>query len=178
MPQADGTEARKRRQAEEALLEGMQVSVLQSNRTEEQREHARQMERQRKQRARERQQWQAVCSWCGSSFALASAVSACPNESCAAKRRSLVCSGVEGKRRAEAMGGEVEHVRLIEVANRDNYRCHVCGEKVDPLAPRSSRSLSFDHVVPIELGGAHVAANIRVAHLGHNSGRRVEEVEA
>lgn len=146
------------------------------NRSDEQREHHRKMDRERRLRSKaQRQQWAAYCSWCGQPFPLATAVSRCPGKECAAKRRSLVCSGVEGKRRAEAMGSEAEHFPLLEIANRDRYRCHVCGERVRVVGERGPDSLSIDHLVPITRGGAHTRENVALAHLGCNSARRPQK---
>lgn len=57
------------------------------------------------------------------------------------------------------------------VAERDRFRCHLCGGRVsmarrhpDPLAP------SIDHVVPVSVAGAEANAlsNLRLAHLRCN----------
>lgn len=66
------------------------------------------------------------------------------------------------------------------VAERDRFRCHLCGGKVsmarrhpDPLAP------SIDHVVPVSVAGAEANAlsNLRLAHLRCNlaKGNRAKE---
>lgn len=60
-----------------------------------------------------------------------------------------------------------------EVFKRDQWRCGICRQKVnpelrypDPMAP------SLDHVVPIAEGGSHEAANLRLTHLRCNVVRR------
>ena len=51
--------------------------------------------------------------------------------------------------------------------------CWVCGEYVDQtLPPRTPRSRSVDHVVPLSRGGDPLnRANLRLAHIGCNTGR-------
>lgn len=55
------------------------------------------------------------------------------------------------------------------IAERDGFRCHLCGGKVsmarkypDPLSP------SVDHVVPLSRGGTNDLANLKLAHLRCN----------
>ncbi|MFI6819254.1 HNH endonuclease [Nonomuraea sp. NPDC050328] len=51
--------------------------------------------------------------------------------------------------------------------------CWICGEEIDMAAPpRTPRSWSLDHVVPLDKGGAETdPANARAAHYGCNSSR-------
>lgn len=64
-------------------------------------------------------------------------------------------------------------VRRTEIAERDKWRCGICGGTVpqdavwpDPL------SASLDHVVPLtEPGATHDPANVRLAHLACNTAR-------
>lgn len=65
-----------------------------------------------------------------------------------------------------------EPVLLAEIADRDAWRCGICGGSVDakvkwpdPLSP------SLDHVVPLSKGGAHDPSNVRLAHVRCNSAR-------
>ena len=48
---------------------------------------------------------------------------------------------------------------------RDRMRCCVCGKKV------KENDLSFDHSIPISLGGPHTQENLRVCHRRCNSRR-------
>lgn len=59
-------------------------------------------------------------------------------------------------------------VKLLEVAVRDRWACHLCG---DPVLKGSHRSgaphplgPSIDHIVPMSLGGAHTWENVALAH--------------
>jgi len=87
--------------------------------------------------------------------------------------------GGGGRRRAERYGVEYEFVDRAEIFERDGFVCQLCGEDVDPTVKfPDSRAATVDHVVPISLGGAHVAENLACAHFGCNAakGNRVEVV--
>lgn len=63
-------------------------------------------------------------------------------------------------------------VLLADIAVRDRWQCHLCGNAVDsklkwpdPLSP------SLDHLVPLSKGGAHDPANVRLAHVSCNSSK-------
>jgi hypothetical protein len=64
----------------------------------------------------------------------------------------------------------VEPVSLLEIGDRDHWRCQLCGKAVarKQAAPRP-RSPSLDHIVPIACGGTHEASNIQLAHFICNS---------
>ncbi|MGW0626438.1 HNH endonuclease [Streptomyces sp. NPDC002758] len=65
-----------------------------------------------------------------------------------------------------------EPVILSEIAERDGWRCHLCGDPVDPeLSWPDPLSPSLDHVVPLSLGGPHTPENVRLAHLSCNSAK-------
>ena len=66
------------------------------------------------------------------------------------------------------------------LADRDGPRCWLCGNDVDPVAPRGSTWAGrVDHVVPRAGGGAHDAADLRLAHRSCNSrrGSRLPELD-
>lgn len=52
--------------------------------------------------------------------------------------------------------------------------CAICGEPLEPNAPpRSSRSTSVDHIIPLSQGGSPLdPANCRATHYGCNSKRQ------
>lgn len=59
-----------------------------------------------------------------------------------------------------------------KIAERDGWRCHLCGERVGKtLAWPHPRSASLDHVVPLSKGGAHDPVNVRLAHLACNTAK-------
>jgi len=56
-----------------------------------------------------------------------------------------------------------------DIAERDEYRCGLCGEPVDMgVAYPDTQSPSLDHILPLSRGGAHVPENVQLAHLGCN----------
>lgn len=71
---------------------------------------------------------------------------------------------------ARKMAATVEKVDYGAIGERDGWICGICSEPVDPtLRGRTSRSVSFDHIVPLSKGGKHMAENIQPAHFGCNS---------
>jgi 5-methylcytosine-specific restriction endonuclease McrA len=56
-----------------------------------------------------------------------------------------------------------------EIAERDEYRCGLCGEPVDmDVAYPDTLSPSLDHILPLSRGGSHTPGNVQLAHLGCN----------
>lgn len=83
-------------------------------------------------------------------------------------------------RRARLAGVEREPYTTAEIAERDGYRCWLCGGAVDMgLKFPHRESASVDHVVPLSLGGDDTRPNVRLAHLGENvsRGNRVDYVQ-
>jgi 5-methylcytosine-specific restriction endonuclease McrA len=89
---------------------------------------------------------------------------------CCSKAHGRLVQGVEQahKRRALKLATEIRPVRIDEIAERDKYRCHICGKKVGKRPGRHSLSRSLDHLVPLSKGGEHTPENVRLAHLGCN----------
>lgn len=53
---------------------------------------------------------------------------------------------------------------------RDDYRCHICGENVDMDAHwNDDWAPSLDHIEARHIGGGHSLANVRTAHRWCNS---------
>ena len=69
------------------------------------------------------------------------------------------------RRRAVKRGARAEPYSRTAIAERDRWRCHLCGKPIakDQIVPHP-RALTMDHVVPLARGGDDVAANIRIAH--------------
>lgn len=54
---------------------------------------------------------------------------------------------------------------LQTVGERDEWRCWICTQDVDPNAPRGTPGApSVDHVIPRSRGGSSEAENLRLAH--------------
>lgn len=64
-------------------------------------------------------------------------------------------------------------ITLREVAERDGWRCHLCGKKV-PDRPSAVNPLdpTIDHLIPLSAGGEHVPENVALAHRRCNSIRQ------
>jgi hypothetical protein len=74
------------------------------------------------------------------------------------------------RRRVHLRGGRFENVNRFDIYRRDGGRCWLCSKPIS-LELRSPHRMSFtlDHVVPVALGGHHVASNLRAAHFICNS---------
>lgn len=66
----------------------------------------------------------------------------------------------------------VESITLREVADRDGWRCHLCGNAV-PDRPFKSRphDATIDHLIPLANDGQHTWDNVALAHFRCNSQR-------
>ncbi len=62
------------------------------------------------------------------------------------------------RRRARKAGCETEPYRRADIFVRDEGRCHICTELVDPAL------WDLDHIVPIVHGGADAPWNVAVSH--------------
>ena len=70
------------------------------------------------------------------------------------------------RRRVKLRGLEVEKFSFREIAERDRWRCGICGERVDAKKRHPDpRSGSLDHILPVNQGGAHTRLNVQIAHL-------------
>lgn len=62
-----------------------------------------------------------------------------------------------------------ERIDPIEIAERDGWRCGLCGEAVTPgLKWPNPDALSLDHILPISKGGRHTPDNVQLSHLRCN----------
>lgn len=78
------------------------------------------------------------------------------------------------RRRARRRLAFVEHVDPDVVFGRDDWRCHLCGGRIDKrLSGRHRWGPTIDHLVPISEGGEHSYANVAAAHRSCNSKRGV-----
>ncbi len=70
------------------------------------------------------------------------------------------------RRRALKRGAVTERFTTAEIAERDGWRCGICGKRIGrTIKWPSPQSLSLDHIVPLSRGGDHVRANVQAAHL-------------
>lgn len=87
----------------------------------------------------------------------------CPT--CRTKRRRERNQRQNLRRRA----GGTRIMSIREVAERDQWRCHLCRRRVSRrLRWPHPRSASRDHLVPVADGGTNDPANLALAHLSCN----------
>lgn len=73
------------------------------------------------------------------------------------------------RRRARLAGVKREPYTTAAIAERDEYRCHLCSELVDiALKWPHPGSASVDHVLPLSRGGNDTLTNVALAHSGCN----------
>lgn len=74
------------------------------------------------------------------------------------------------RRRARLMSAFIEDVDPQVVWDRDEGRCGICEQQIDPNVPWPERmSKTLDHIIPLSKGGVHSYANIQLAHHVCNS---------
>jgi len=73
---------------------------------------------------------------------------------------------MEQSRRARAGGYFTEHVDRLELLDRHDGLCGICGDAVDP------GNFDVDHVIPIGRGGEHSYANTQPAHKRCNQSKK------
>ena len=112
----------------------------------------------------------------------------CPREDCVATRNRVTArdyyhavkanGGTPHQRirahrlRALNNGGSHEHYEHRDIFERDGWRCHLCGKKIDTSAPwPQPDSPSIDHLIPISLGGDDMPHNVAAAHLRCNQSK-------
>lgn len=77
------------------------------------------------------------------------------------------------RRRVRRRATVSETYSVAEIAQRDRFRCGLCGSKVRmEIAFPDTRAATIDHVVPISQGGDDTRANVQLAHFGCNASKR------
>lgn len=72
-------------------------------------------------------------------------------------------------RRARKLAAFVESISPIEIHERDNWMCGICGDPIDPDARWPGPwSATIDHKIPLARGGLHKKSNVQSAHLRCN----------
>lgn len=109
------------------------------------------------------------CVWCGVDLKPTMRSDA---KFCSAGCNSKAHQSVRRYRRRSG-GRAAGFVSFVEIAERDGWRCGICGKPVnrkrqfpDPLAG------SLDHLVPVSLGGDHEPANVQLSHFRCNWSKR------
>lgn len=116
------------------------------------------------------------CIWCGATISVTKRADAsfC-SEQCnsAAHQATRKIAKRAARYRGEDVPKRDNLVTREEIARRDNYRCGICGGKVnmelrhpDPMAP------SIDHITPLAHHGGNGDHNLQLAHLRCNLSKR------
>lgn len=104
------------------------------------------------------------CLSCGSSFPSWKQQAYC-SDLC----RRLALRQLDHRRRAITRGAAAERFSCIEIFERDNWKCQLCGKKTKRSAPKHDPlKPTIDHIVPIARGGAHTRINVQCAHFRCN----------
>lgn len=105
----------------------------------------------------------------------------CPDTGCGtlyvfdARRPRLACCAKHALRvarrrrksvvRAQKRGQRHESYTLREIAERDGWRCHLCGKKVpDRKYAARDTDPTIDHLIPQSHGGDDIKSNVALAH--------------
>jgi 5-methylcytosine-specific restriction endonuclease McrA len=62
------------------------------------------------------------------------------------------------KRKAQKRQNGYEPINPVEIFERDNWLCYICG------FPVSTKDASLDHVIPLIDGGPHYKSNVKTTH--------------
>jgi hypothetical protein len=82
----------------------------------------------------------------------------------------------KARRRSHRRAGE--DFTLREIAERDGWRCHLCGDRVpDRQYEARDKDPTIDHLVPISHGGPHTRDNVALAHNRCNWERSDKPIE-
>jgi len=82
------------------------------------------------------------------------------------EKGKIVVSRKDAKRRALKVNTTIENFSPIEIFERDNYICCVCGLPIDPSLRRPNKlSVSLEHFIPLSKGGNHSRENCSASHI-------------
>lgn len=76
------------------------------------------------------------------------------------------------RKRRLSTNGPHETIIAYQIAERDNWRCHICGRPIKP------KDLTLDHLIPVSRGGTHRTGNVAAAHRRCNSRRFTGRIPA
>lgn len=109
------------------------------------------------------------CATCSQLFTSRSTRHTCSTKCAEAARLEGRREGKQ-KRRAIKRDAFVARVSPRKVFERDGWRCHLCGKKINRTAKAPHpKSATIDHVIPLAAGGTHEPLNCRSAHFICNS---------
>lgn len=99
---------------------------------------------------------------------------------CSVKCRQREAAARHDMRRfVKRYGTKIGKVRRLAIYERDEWRCQLCGDPVDPNLPvQHARAATLDHIIPRSRGGDHSEENLQLAHRSCNSSKKDRMVEA
>lgn len=69
------------------------------------------------------------------------------------------------QRRLARKGATAVRYTLTKIGDRDGWKCHICGKKVDVnLSGMANAGPTIDHLVPVSAGGSDDEWNVALAH--------------
>ena len=81
--------------------------------------------------------------------------------------------GFDHVRRARKMGVGYERFTVMEIFERDRWKCGICCKRISRrLRYTNPLSASLDHKVPLAKGGTHSRSNVQASHLRCNLRKR------
>jgi 5-methylcytosine-specific restriction endonuclease McrA len=84
-------------------------------------------------------------------------------------RKRLQLKAAKHRRRVRIRFAHHDYFTALDVFERDEWACKICGLVIDPNEKFPSRdSASLDHIVPLALGGTHTLDNVQTACMGCN----------
>ena len=120
-------------------------------------------------RARQGKLRVVVCDFCERSFVGDGKRSRYCSSECFDANRNKANWKYVNKRRALLREALVESFDRVEIFERDDWVCQLCGTPVDRLATfPAPLSASLDHIIPISRGGTHEPGNAQCSHLRCN----------
>lgn len=85
------------------------------------------------------------------------------------KRREITTTSNQHARRVRVKAPTVERFSSREIFERDNWRCGICNEYIDPDDKwPDPKSASLDHIRPLVTEGLHSRDNVQAANLVSN----------
>jgi 5-methylcytosine-specific restriction endonuclease McrA len=85
------------------------------------------------------------------------------------QRRELY-QEIKARKRAQNYGILAEKIDYRLILDRDGLTCHICLGDVPP------NEVSFDHIIPLSLGGPHALENVAVAHWACNRAKNIHTI--
>lgn len=114
-----------------------------------------------------------ACATCGDMFAPRNVAHVNCSPGCTAKARRMRENYRGHKRRVWSQLTRTDLIDPVEIYERDNWKCNICGDQIDKtLKYPDMDSVSLDHVRPLSWGGTHTSENLAASHLRCNLSKR------